>query len=189
MKRFWTYIKHKRSESSGVAPLRSDGILHYHPVDQANILNKQFQSGFSTKDTYSPDEFNTRCKMWGQYPPADELDITENGVLKLLRDRPFNLKGGGGGVMVFCVVQKFLSDNTRIRIIIVFVAQSTKFFQKLNIRLYDNTLNQIIFFPPPKSEYFFQQHWESEYFCRKKPYPPPPPPQVKWSFPYKQISK
>jgi hypothetical protein len=84
MKRFWTYIKHKRSESSGVAPLRSDGILHSHPVDQANILNKQFQSAFSTKDTYSPDEFNTRCKMSGQYPSADELDITENGVLKLL---------------------------------------------------------------------------------------------------------
>ena len=85
MKRFWTYIKHKRSESSGVAPLRSDGILHSHPVDQANILNKQFQSAFSTKDTYSPDEFNTRCKMSGQYPSADELDITENGVLKLLK--------------------------------------------------------------------------------------------------------
>jgi len=28
MKRFWTYIKHKRSESSGVATFRSDGILH-----------------------------------------------------------------------------------------------------------------------------------------------------------------
>ena len=27
MKRFWIYIKHKRSESSGVAPLRSYGIL------------------------------------------------------------------------------------------------------------------------------------------------------------------
>ena len=24
-----------------------------------------------------------------------------------VRDRPFNLKGGGGGVMVFCFVQKF----------------------------------------------------------------------------------
>jgi hypothetical protein len=51
MKRFWTYIKHKRSESSRVAPIHIDGILHSHPVDQANILNKQFQSAFSTKDT------------------------------------------------------------------------------------------------------------------------------------------
>ena len=84
MKRFWTYITHKRSESSGVAPLHSDGILHSHPVDQVNILNKQFQSAFSTKDTYSSDEFNTRCKLSGQYPSADDLDITENGVLKLL---------------------------------------------------------------------------------------------------------
>jgi hypothetical protein len=56
-------------------------VMEYsHPIDQANILNKQFQSAFSTKDTYSPDEFNTRCKISGQYPSADELDITENGL-------------------------------------------------------------------------------------------------------------
>ena len=42
MKRFWTYIKHQKTESNGVAPLRSEGILHTHPVDQATILNKQF---------------------------------------------------------------------------------------------------------------------------------------------------
>ena len=60
-------------------------VMEYsHPIDQANILNKQFQSAFSTKDTYSPDEFNTRCKISGQYPSADELDITENGLMKLL---------------------------------------------------------------------------------------------------------
>jgi hypothetical protein len=47
-----------------------------HPVDQANILNKQFKSAFSTKDTYSPDVFNTRCKISGQYPSADERGAT-----------------------------------------------------------------------------------------------------------------
>ena len=85
MKRFWTYIKHQKTESNGVAPLRSEGILHTHPVDQATILNKQFQSAFSAKDTYNEHEFKSRCNMPGQHPKAEELNITENGILKLLQ--------------------------------------------------------------------------------------------------------
>ncbi|CAC5393185.1 unnamed protein product [Mytilus coruscus] len=30
MKQFWTYTNHKRTESSGMAPLRSEGLLHSH---------------------------------------------------------------------------------------------------------------------------------------------------------------
>ena len=55
--------------------------------------------------------------------------------------------------MVFCFVQNFFSDNTRVRIFI--------YFPEFNIRLYDtNSESYLFFFPPPKSEYFFQQHWE-----------------------------
>jgi hypothetical protein len=70
--------------------------------------------------------------------------------------------------MVFCFVQNFFSDNTRVRI---YFFLSRKFFlQNLTLGYMTKTLNQIIFFfPPPKSEYFFRQHWESEYFFRKKP--------------------
>ena len=86
------------------------------------------------------------------------------------RHQPFNLKGGGGGIMVFCFVQNFFLDNTRVRI----------FFPEFNIRLYvKNSESDYFVFPPPKSEYFYQQHWESEYFFGKKnitPPPPPPPP-------------
>ena len=85
-------------------------------------------------------------------------------------DRPFNLQGG---VMVFCFVQIFFSDNTRVRIFIFLVVQSANIFPEFNIRLYDkNSESDYFFFPPPKSEYFFQQHWEPEYFFRKNPYPP-----------------
>ena len=72
--------------------------------------------------------------------------------------------------MAFCCVQnKKNSDNTRVRIFIFFVVQSTIFFPEFNIRLYDkHSESDYFFFPPPKSEYFFQQHWESEYFFRKK---------------------
>ena len=61
--------------------------------------------------------------------------------------------------MVFCFVQKFFSDNTRVRILI--------FFQNLTLGYMTKTLNQIFFFfAPPKLEYFFR---------KKKTYPPPPP--------------
>jgi hypothetical protein len=38
-KRFWTYIKHKKSDKSGVAPLRKNGRLETDPINKANILN------------------------------------------------------------------------------------------------------------------------------------------------------
>ena len=64
--------------------------------------------------------------------------------------------------MVFCYAQKKKIRKTRAR----------KFFQKINIRLYDKNSESDFFFPPPKSEYFFQQHWESEYFFRNKKHNP-----------------
>ena len=79
-----------------------------------------------------------------------------------IRDRPFNLKGGG--LWNFVSLRIFFSDNTRVRIFI--------FFPKFNIRLYDKNSESDFFFPPPKSEYFFQQYWESEYFFRKKTHAP-----------------
>jgi hypothetical protein len=79
-----------------------------------------------------------------------------------IRDRPFNLQGG---LWFFASFRNLFSDNTRVRIFIFFVVQSTNFFPEFNIRLYDkNSESDYCFFPPPKSELFFQQHWGSEYF-------------------------
>ena len=38
MKRFWTYIKHKRTDNKGIAPMRQNGLLPSEPTEQANIL-------------------------------------------------------------------------------------------------------------------------------------------------------
>jgi hypothetical protein len=35
MKRFWTYIKHKRSDRNTIPPLKADGILHPDSKDKA----------------------------------------------------------------------------------------------------------------------------------------------------------
>lgn len=42
-KSFWQYIKGKKTEQSGVAPLRvNDGLLDSDSQTQSNILNVQF---------------------------------------------------------------------------------------------------------------------------------------------------
>ena len=48
MKRFWSYIKHRRKDSSCVASLKVNGKLYSNSADKANILNGQFQQAFST---------------------------------------------------------------------------------------------------------------------------------------------
>jgi hypothetical protein len=50
-KRFWSFIKSKRCESTGVSPLKdSDGKTYSDSETKANILNKQFSSVFNTNE-------------------------------------------------------------------------------------------------------------------------------------------
>ena len=64
-KKFWSYIKGEKQESSGVSPLRNvdgvirnvDGVIHSEANVKANILNRQFVSVFTKEDTASiPDK-------------------------------------------------------------------------------------------------------------------------------------
>jgi hypothetical protein len=58
--------------------------------------------------------------------------------------------------MVFCLVQNFFSDNTKVRIFIFFVAQALIFFPEFNIRLYDkNSESDYLFFSSTKIRIFF----------------------------------
>ena len=83
---------------------------------------------------------------------------------KYLRDRPFNLKGGGGYGFLFRS-EIFFRTTQEIEYLFFLSRKSRNFFPEFNIRLYDkNSESDYFFFPPPKSEYFFQQHWKSEYF-------------------------
>ena len=87
-----------------------------------------------------------------------------------IRDRPFNLKGGGGGGYGFLFRSEIFLRTTRELKYLLFLSRKARnFFPDFNIRLYHKNCIRLFFFPPPKSEYFFQQHWESEYYFRKKP--------------------
>ena len=50
-KPFWKYIKSKKQDSIGVAPLKDHGKLFNDAKDKAEILVKQFQSVFTTVKT------------------------------------------------------------------------------------------------------------------------------------------
>ncbi len=78
-KPFWSYVKSRRQDSSGVAPLKRDGILHTSSSDKAGILSEQFSSVFTV------DKMDDIPPMsGGPYPKIDDLEITSNGIEKLL---------------------------------------------------------------------------------------------------------
>jgi len=86
-KKFWSYVKQKRTEHSGVAPLKVNGKLVTDDREKAEVLNGQFQSAFSAREPLTEEEFAERCPM----PPLDDITpcadivITQAGVLKLLK--------------------------------------------------------------------------------------------------------
>ena len=81
-KKFWSFLKGKKQESSGVAPLRStDGLIHSDSGTKANILNAQFKSVFTKEDLSSmPD------KGPSPYDTMASITITTPGVQKLLQN-------------------------------------------------------------------------------------------------------
>ena len=86
----------------------------------------------------------------------------------MIRDRPFNLKGG---LWFFVSFKKKISDNTRVRILFFFVALSAIFFfQNLTLGYMTKTLNQIIyFFLHQNQNIFFSNIGNQNIFFRKKP--------------------
>ena len=81
-KRFRSYIKSKRQEPVGISPLlNKDGFLHSDSQNKAEIWNNQFQSVYTKEDTTTLlDKGNSTIKS------MNDIYITENGVIKLLKD-------------------------------------------------------------------------------------------------------
>ena len=68
-----------KCDSSGVAPLKKDGINYSEPTDQVEILNEQFVSSFTKEDCTSiPTMRNSTVNS------APPLNFQVNGVKKLL---------------------------------------------------------------------------------------------------------
>ena len=78
-KRFWSFIKSKRTDQMGINTLQSQGISYTDSVAKANILNKQFSSVFTREDLSSIPEI--RGEPIPDIPP---LHIEIEGVKHLL---------------------------------------------------------------------------------------------------------
>ena len=79
LKRFWTYVKHQKTDHSGVAPLKVNGKLVSDPRSKAEALNAQFQSVFTRESDFNIDPPSQIA------PSLPEISISTRGVEKLLR--------------------------------------------------------------------------------------------------------
>ena len=86
MKKFWTYIKSKKTDYNGVSSLKQEGKLITEPRQKSNSLNKQFQSVFSEPVSITSHQFQNNKYMQDTktYPIMEDIIITPNGVEKLL---------------------------------------------------------------------------------------------------------
>ena len=84
-KKFYTFLKHNKTDKSGIGPLRDHGTLHSDPREKAQILNKQFKSVF-TNETILPLSELARSQLPSPYPHMPDIHISQNGILKLLQN-------------------------------------------------------------------------------------------------------
>ena len=79
--KFWSYIKSKRCDNTGVASLFSDGKLHSDNISKTRLLNDQFSSVFTRTNTSGLPNLGP-----SPHPDIRRFDVTEEGVLKLLKN-------------------------------------------------------------------------------------------------------
>ena len=80
-KRFYSYVKSKKKETTGISPLlNQDGFLHSRSTSKAEILNHQFQSVYTKENlTNIPDIGQSKI------PSMKPIIISTPGVIKLLK--------------------------------------------------------------------------------------------------------
>ena len=112
-KPFWRYVKSRRQDSSGIAPLKNGPFLESDSIGKAKILLKQFCSVF-TQDSSSP-----QLDIPGNpFPEADPLRIDQNGIEKLLLNQ--NASKAAGTVKLPCQVLKHCASHIAPILTIIF---------------------------------------------------------------------
>ena len=90
LKCFWHYIKGKCQDNVGIGALKNQvNDMVTDSTEKAEILNKQFKSVFTAKDTNTiPDKGSS------PYPSIPDIDVTLNGVRNLLLKPNFHKSAG-----------------------------------------------------------------------------------------------
>jgi hypothetical protein len=92
-KRFWTYVKHRRSDTTGIPAIKTDNKLLTDPKSITDALNHQFQSVFSATSDQPPTAGSPSSE-----PHMTNLKVKVAGVLNLLRDLNPNKSTGPDGI-------------------------------------------------------------------------------------------
>ena len=80
-KRYWNFIKSKKRDNTGMAPLKKDGLTFCDRQNQANIMGSQFSSVYTTEDTADlPDLGPSNTQS------APTINVDAKGIQKLLKD-------------------------------------------------------------------------------------------------------
>ena len=103
-KPFWRYCKTQKQDGAGLSALKQRGELHSDRKKKGDILADQFSSVFT--DDASDTHRDSRLEGQG-YDPIGPLNITVEGVLKLLRE--LNPKKASGPDKVPCFLLKELA--------------------------------------------------------------------------------
>ena len=90
-KKLWYFIKHRRTDSVGIAPLKENVILKDTPLDKARILNAQFSSVFTKESPLNPPP--QEAGLIRQYPPISKLNVTTEGIQQLENINPNKAMG------------------------------------------------------------------------------------------------
>ena len=81
-KPFWQYVKSRREDSIGVAPLKKDGTLISNSKEKAQLFVKQFQSVFTKSDVSDgPTNLSTP-----EIADISEIKVDRKGIIKLLKN-------------------------------------------------------------------------------------------------------
>ena len=105
-KPFYSYVKSKRQDSSGVSPLIVDGKVYPDSVGKAEMLQKQFTSVFSSDEGCADSNKSLPGKS---HPDMAEISITVKGVECLLAN--INPSKAGGPDKVVGIFLKTLSKE------------------------------------------------------------------------------
>ena len=94
MKRFWSFVKHSRTDSSKISHLKAEGVKVTHPAGKASALNRQFKKAFSRETPIPPDLLPPTAT----HPTMPDIDITTAGIQKQLEKLKTRKAPGPDGI-------------------------------------------------------------------------------------------
>ncbi|KAL8570119.1 hypothetical protein ACOMHN_033799 [Nucella lapillus] len=84
-KKLFSFVKSRKTEINGIAPLKESGKLITDNKLKAELLNRQFKSAFSTREDFTEVEFNQICPMPPrnpQQPLLEHITVSTSGIEK-----------------------------------------------------------------------------------------------------------